>query len=390
MASITKRVSKTGRVTYQARARRRGYPLECKTFASRQEAKDWAAGVEGEMAQNRYLVDKDSRRVTLEEVIDEYLERRVPKLKGDQPKFQTLDWKKRPLAKRIIGTITAADVIEWMDKRLKEQVDVYQRDLRGRIKYGPTGRPLPNPKARQIAPKTVLNELRRLSAIFSWAQSVLEMHALVNPVKLIPSDLLPKARGRDRRLKKGELEQLLAAAKHDEQPLIGPIILFAIETACRRGEIAKLRLRDYNADAQTLDVRGTKNGDDRTIGLSPRAIQILEAIIQERGLTDPDAFFFLLMPDEISFAFRRCCRVTEIDGRKVEPIGDRLDFDGLVFHDLRHEGASLLFELGLKIQEVAHQTGHKSYQSLKRYTHPKGSEIAKKLAEARAGAAGDD
>jgi hypothetical protein len=122
MASITKQVSKGGRVSYQARARRKGYPLECKTFDSRQEAKDWAAGVEGEMAQNSFVVDRDSRRVTLEEVIDEYLKRRVPKLKGDQPRYETLEWKRRPLARRIIGHITVADIIAWPPPRLAESV----------------------------------------------------------------------------------------------------------------------------------------------------------------------------------------------------------------------------------------------------------------------------
>jgi hypothetical protein len=87
---------------------------------------------------------------------------------------------------RIIGHITAADVIEWMEKRLQEQVGLYRRDMRGQIMYDRNGKPQPGLRPRQIRPKTVLNELRRLSAIFSWAQSELEMHALINPVKLIP------------------------------------------------------------------------------------------------------------------------------------------------------------------------------------------------------------
>jgi integrase len=174
---------------------------------------------------------------------------------------------------------------------------------------------------------------------------------------------MPKAKGRDRRLKKGELRQLLAAAKEDELPLVGVIIEFAIETACRRAEIAKLKLKNYDAAAHTLDVLGTKNGDDRRIGLSPRARQILDAIIKERGLTDPDARFFPVHPDEISRAFRRCCRMTVVGGLRVKPIGDRLDFDGLVFHDLRHEGTSNYFDIGLKMHEVAHQTGHRSATS---------------------------
>ncbi len=390
MASITKRVSKTGKVSYQARARRKGYPLECKTFDTRQEAKDWAAGVEGLMAQNAYVVDKDSRRVTLEEVLDEYLKRQVPKLKGRQPYYEVLEWKRRPLAKRIIGHITVADIIAWVDERLNERVGLHRRNMRGQIIYSRDGKPLPGRRPRKIRPKTVLNEFTRLSAVFTWAQTELEMHALVNPCKLVPDGRRPKARGRDRRLKKGELKQILAAAKHDEMALIGPITEFAVETACRRAEIAKLKLKDYDRDAHTLAVRGTKNGDDRDIGLSPRARQILEQIIAERVLTEPDTLLLPVMPDDITHAFRRCCSATEINGQEVTPIGGLLDFDGLTFHDLRHEGTSRFFEVGLKIQEVAHQTGHRSYQSLKRYTHPKGKTIAQKLAEAQAGAASDD
>src|SRR3546814_12696916 len=130
---------------------------------------------------------------------------------------------------------------------------------------------------------------------------------------------------------------------------------------------------------RTLKVRETKNGEDRVIGLSSKVRAILESIIKERGLTDPDDRFFPVTPNEITWAFRRCCRVTEMNGQYVEPIGDRLDPNGLTFHDLRHEGTSLYFEKGLSVTEVAHQTGHKTYQSLMRYAHMKGRAISKKL-----------
>lgn len=385
MATFTKRSGK-----WHARVRRKGYPTECKAFDTKREAQDWAGGVEDRMAQNRYVIDKNSRRVTLERVIDEYLERRVPNLKGHQPKYETLDWKKRPLAKRVIGTITVADVIDWIDERLEDQVGLYQYDMFGKVIRDKAGNPKPGKNPRRIKPKTVLNELRRLSAIFSWAKSDLEMHALINPVKLIPEERMPKAKGRERRLKKGELRQILRAAKQDEIAHIGLIIEFAIETACRRAEIAKLKLRNYDPENKVIWVLDTKNDDDRDVGLSERAQEILEQVIEAQGLEAPDAKFFPLEPDEISRAFRRCCRVEEIDGKKVKPIGGRLDFDGLTFHDLRHEGTNLYFEKGLKIQDVAHQTGHRSYQSLKRYTHPKGPAIAAKLAGQGGRATGGD
>ena len=46
-----------------------------------------------------------------------------------------------------------------------------------------------------------------------------------------------------------------------------------------------------------------------------------------------------------------------------------LGIDDLHFHDLRHEGASRLFEMGRTIPQTASVTGHKSWASLQRYTH---------------------
>jgi integrase len=46
-----------------------------------------------------------------------------------------------------------------------------------------------------------------------------------------------------------------------------------------------------------------------------------------------------------------------------------LAIDDLHFHDLRHEGVSRLFEMGRTIPQVASVSGHRSWQSLQRYTH---------------------
>lgn len=43
--------------------------------------------------------------------------------------------------------------------------------------------------------------------------------------------------------------------------------------------------------------------------------------------------------------------------------------DDLRFHDLRHEGISRLFEMGWNVPHVAAVSGHRSWISLKRYTH---------------------
>jgi integrase len=57
----------------------------------------------------------------------------------------------------------------------------------------------------------------------------------------------------------------------------------------------------------------------------------------------------------------------------------RAGIEDLHFHDLRHEATTRLFELGLNIMEVATITGHKDLRMLRRYTHLKAEELAKKL-----------
>jgi integrase len=52
---------------------------------------------------------------------------------------------------------------------------------------------------------------------------------------------------------------------------------------------------------------------------------------------------------------------------------------GVRFHDLRHEATSRLFEKGLNVMEVAAITGHKTLDMLKRYTHLRAEDLAKKL-----------
>jgi integrase len=51
----------------------------------------------------------------------------------------------------------------------------------------------------------------------------------------------------------------------------------------------------------------------------------------------------------------------------------------LRFHDLRHEATSRLFEKGFNPMEVSTITGHKTLQMLKRYTHLRAEDLAKRL-----------
>ena len=58
--------------------------------------------------------------------------------------------------------------------------------------------------------------------------------------------------------------------------------------------------------------------------------------------------------------------------------------EDIVFHDLRHEGISRLFELGFEIQEVALVSGHTNWRTLRRYTRLKPASLVEKEKRLRA------
>lgn len=76
-------------------------------------------------------------------------------------------------------------------------------------------------------------------------------------------------------------------------------------------------------------------------------------------------------------------RVFPITGSAVRAAFDRLRLQtptqDLRFHDLRHEAISRLFEKGLNMIEVASISGHGELKMLKRYTHLRASELARRL-----------
>ncbi len=86
-----------------------------------------------------------------------------------------------------------------------------------------------------------------------------------DPIKGLP---LPDFNRRERRLRPGEMDRLLKAAGGCQDGMVAGIIVFALETAMRRGEILAMRFRDIDWQEPSLLIPYTKNGHARTIPLS--------------------------------------------------------------------------------------------------------------------------
>lgn len=137
-----------------------------------------------------------------------------------------------------------------------------------------------------------------------------------------------------------------------------PLVLLALNTGMRRGELFGLEWRDIDHDRRTLTVRGegSKSGQTRHLPLSPEAVEVLAGWRQSTegtGLVFPG-------PD----GARRTI-VKTAWGRVLEAAG----IEGFRFHDLRHTFASWLVMGGTDLYTVRDLLGHSSVAMTERYAH---------------------
>ncbi|WP_291302121.1 site-specific integrase [Desulfovibrio sp. MES5] len=125
-----------------------------------------------------------------------------------------------------------------------------------------------------------------------------------------PVSKVPRAKignGRTRRLEgeeEEEEERLLAEC----QDTLRPIVQFAIEMAMRRGEIASLTWQNVDLARKTVYLPKTKNNEQRTLPLSPAAIEILKGIERDEYPSE-----FKLSDVSIIQAFIKACQRANIE-----------------------------------------------------------------------------
>lgn len=325
MASITRRGDR-----WQARVRRRGYGEQSAQFRTRAAAERWARSIEQQADHGRTATPADARRMTLGAALDRYLREVVPAKRGKaQEEYRIAMWRAEPLAQRALAEVRASDLAAFRDRRL----------------------------AAGRSANTVRLELAVLSHLYTVARTEWDMAGLRSPLEDLS---LPSTRGtaRQRRLQPGELWALWKAARQGPAWL-APVIVLAIRTAMRRGELAGLR--DGMIQGAVARLPMTKNGRPRAVPLAPGAQMALRRVRRAVGALSA-------MPEAstLSHAFGAAAKAAGLED--------------LHFHDLRHEATSRLFEAGLALPEVAAITGHLTWSMLARYTHPRAEALAEKLA----------
>ena len=324
MATIRKRGNK-----YHAQIRKLGYPAITQSFSSLTTAKRWASVTEADMERHLHVVIPDN--TLLGELLDRYEDEVSPLHKSHQVEKYRLKTLKRHLGDISITRLSPALLCKYRDTRLGT-----------------------------VSPASLKRELVILSSVINTAIKEWGINLQSNPVSMVS---LPKiARGRDRRLEAGEEEKLLACSGELKR-----IIIVALETGMRRGEILNIKRSHIDLAHQTLLIPITKTDTPRTIPLSSRAIEALREQLRgsDNVISIEETTLFSYTARGLSGAFLRLCR--------------KHGLGNLHFHDLRHEATSRFFEKGLNPVEVATITGHKDTRMLMRYTHLRAEDLVKRL-----------
>ena len=196
---------------------------------------------------------------------------------------------------------------------------------------------------------------------------------------------------RDRRLETGEWEKILeviavGVLPRIQRPLrlegrrdktaLKCIAVLAVESAMRLREMFTLTWGQVDMGKKTIFLDKTKNGDKRQVPLSTVAMAELTAYKPAGVGSDSRVFPFL----EKEGSAKALDATTDFVSKLFVEIFEIAGAQGLLFHDLRHEATSRLFErTTLSDTQIMKITGHRSQRMLMRYANLRGSTLADAL-----------
>jgi integrase len=271
--------------------------------------------------------------MTLAELLTRYRDQVTPtKRSAHTEKHRINAILRRDICHRTLAKLTTSDVALYRDSRLQT-----------------------------VSPSTIIRELNTLSHAIEIARREWGLWLPRNPVKMVRRPSAPP--GRKRRLKDDEEQRLLDACDRGRNRYLKPLVILAIETGMRRGELVGLEWKHVDLERRVAYLPLTKNGESRDVPLSTRATQTLRELAAHPK-RDPK-------------------RVFPVTGGAIrlawEHLRVRAGTDDIHFHDLRHEAVSRLFEKGLNIAEVSAISGHKELRMLQRYTHLRAIDLVHRL-----------
>jgi integrase len=356
MASIREKLRADGSYTFHVQVRVKGTPPVTKTFDRKTDAKRWAEQTETAIRQRRYFSVFEAQRHTAAQMIERFIQDVLPnRPKQRRDLTSHLTWWKSEIGAHLLSELTPSVLSAARDK-LSKATTV---------------------RKKKRAPATVLRIMASLSAVlkvaerdWQWIES--------SPMAKISK---PKAgRGRVRYLSTDERNRLLAACEQLAHPYLPTIVVLALSTGMRLGEILGMRwelvdVRKHLAigHAQLLE---TKNGERRSVAIAGAALAAVRALAARE-----DKSTGYLFPSTRPRPKTKEHGERPVDIRRPwNEAAAKANLKDFRFHDLRHSAASYLAMNGATASEIAAVLGHKTLALVKRYAHLSESHTASVVA----------
>lgn len=347
MGTITARKRKGNSTAYTAQIRinwdGKTVYQESQTFDRKQVAQAWIKRRETELAQPGAIARANRKEVTIKRMIEQYLD-----------EYEKI----RPLGKTKNATLNAIKdtwLGELEDAALSSQKLVEFAQWRMSKEGG------------GVQAQTVGNDLSHLGAVLSVARPAwgyeADPHAMPDARKVLRKlGMVSESEERNHRPTLDELNKLMGhffemQKRWPDSIHLPKLIAFVPFSTRRQEEIPRIRWEDLDCARQAVLVRDMKNPGQK--------------IGNDVWCHPPDEAWAILltMPKVEREIFPYNAKSVSASFTRARPM---LGIEDLHFHDLRHEGVSRLFEMGWDIPRVSSVSGHRDWNSLRRYTHLRG------------------
>ena len=310
---------------YQVQIRKSGMKQITKSFDTKKNALAFSRQVEGDSEIQRKLGQPVSFSITFQKLADLYMEQYSGK---DNSTIGRLDyWCSR------FGGLQVTEIDEFM-------VDDGLINLSSRI----TG-------------STVNRYKSTLSAVFIYFIQHPEYKRIgfTNPVRKESVSSFSENPAKQRFLSKEEQKNLLKACQNSHWNKLYLLVLMALTTGARKGELLALKWSEIDLNERTASLPTSKNGKPKLLPLTQPVIEELFKYRQNNS----SLVFHSTVSKEHAFDPKKAW----LSALKVSEIGH------IRFHDLRHTAASNLVRVGRSLFEVGTLLGHSSTSMTARYAH---------------------
>ncbi len=314
MARLYERKKKNGKIVYCAHVCINGQRIH-QSFDSekgftKKDRDDWVKKIEYEhRVQLRTIARK---KTSLNKLIDKYIEEELPFKKSKRSMIVFIEYWKNCMGHFNLNEIKPHHIHTHCQKKA-------------------------------TSPATYNRYLAHMSILMSYAyfQDMIDD----NPCKKVKKK---REKPRHRFLSTEELQRLLKETKEVQH--LHLIVLIALTTGCRKGEILGMRWKRYDKEEGSIYIPDTKNGDPKTVYVN----HVVKPFLDEWEKVRPDSARIFPYGD-----FKRSWW-SALKRAKIK------DFH---FHDLRHTFATYLLGAGVSQFDVMKALGHRNLNSLKVYAH---------------------